>query len=129
MSAWKIRGPELSQAPVIAWASRLDGVVYRFKISYRERYDCWDLQVATATGEVVIDGVRVTEGIPLLENWTNSRLPPGKITCIDSKGLGAHPTRDDWRERHYLRYDDYGAVIVDDDLSIVPLIDDPGPVE
>ncbi len=119
MSSWKASGPEKSDAPVISWRSRLDGVVYRFKLSYRERYDCWDLQVATSTGEVVIDGIRVTEGVPLLDTWMDSRLPPGDLTCIDSQNLGAHPTRNDWKERHYLRYDDYQVIIVDNELSVV----------
>lgn len=120
MSAWRLRGPELSRAPVINWRSRLEGVTYRFKMSYRERYDCWDLQVATATGEVVIDGIRVTEGFPLLDAWSDIRLPPGKLTCVDSQGLGAHPTRNDWRERHYLRYDDFVLDVVDNELSSTP---------
>ena len=120
MSAWRLKGPEQSLAPVIAWRSRLEGVIYRFKLSYRKRYDCWDMQVATATGEVVIDGIRVTEGYPLLAAWTDSRLPPGILTCIDSQGLGAHPTRNDWRERHYLHYDDAVFMSEDTELSIVP---------
>jgi hypothetical protein len=121
MSAWRLKGPELSRAPVIAWRSRLDGVVYRFVLSYRKRYDCWDLQVATATGEIVVDGIRVTEGYPLLAAWTDARLPPGTLACVDSQGLGADPTRDDWRERHFLRYDDFSATNEDAELSIVPV--------
>lgn len=121
MSAWRLKGPELSRAPVIAWRSRLEGVVYRFVLSYRKRYDCWDLQVATATGEIVVDGIRVTEGYPLLAAWTDARLPPGTLTCVDSQGLGADPTRDDWRERHFLRYDDFSATTEDSELSIVPV--------
>jgi hypothetical protein len=118
MSSWRLRGPELSTAPVISWRSRLEGVTYRFKVSYRKRYDCWDLQVATSTGEVVIDGIRVTEGFPLLGAWIDARLPPGVLTCIDSQNLGAHPTRNDWRERHYFRYDDAILVAEDNELSI-----------
>lgn len=119
MSAWKLRGPEVSSKPVIGWLSRLEGVVYRFRLFYRERFDCWDLQVGTSTGEIVIDGIRVTEGYPLLSTWTDARLPPGVLTCVDSRGLGQDPTRNDWRERHYLRYDDYVKVIVDNELQSI----------
>lgn len=126
MSAWRLRGPEASQQPVISWRSRLEGVTYRFKISYRQRYDCWDLEIATASGEVLIDGIRVTEGFPLLAAWSDIRLPPGTLTCIDSQGLGAHPTRNDWRERHYFRYDDFVAIVVNNELSTILFEESPG---
>lgn len=129
MSAWRVRGPEVSLAPVIDWRSRLDGVVYRFRLAYRERYDCWDLQVATATGEIVINGRRVTEGESLFAAWSDIRLPPGTLTCVDSQSLGAHPTRDDWRERHYLRYDDFALTEIDNELAVILPEPDPGDPE
>lgn len=125
MSAWKLSGPELSRTPVINWRSRLEGVTYRFRLSYRERYDCWDLQIATSSGEVVIDGMRVTEGDDILATWTDARLPPGSLRCVDSQNLGQHPTRNDWRERHFFRYDDYAAPDDDNELIATPLEGDP----
>lgn len=118
---YKVHGPELTTDPVISWRSRMEGKTYRFKLSYRDRHDCWDLQIATSAGEVVIDGIRVSEGFDLLYSWTDSRLPPGKLVCVDTQGKGAHPTRNDWRERHYLRYETAEDVEeVDNELSVVP---------
>lgn len=117
MSAWRLRGPELSTSPVVAWRSTLEGGVYRFRLAYRERHDCWDLQVATATGEVIVDGIRVSEGYPLLAAWSDIRLPPGELVCVDGQGLGAHPTRNDWRSRHFLKYIDHEPDTSDNGLS------------
>lgn len=117
MSTVQVNGPQKSQSIDISWRSVLDGVMYRFRLKYRERYDCWDLQIAESDGSIVIDGIRVTEGIDLLYPYSDHRLPPGELICVDTKGLGASPTRRDWRERHILKYNEFVEVLVDNELA------------
>ena len=123
MTSYRIRGPELATTPIIEWRSVLDGVTFRFRIEYRERYDCWDIQLSAADGTILVDGIRVTEGFPLFSHWSDIRFPRGTITCVDTRGLGAHPTRNDWRERHFLRYDAHETTTVDNGLrtEITPI--------
>lgn len=118
MTSYRIRGPELATTPIIEWRSVLDGVTFRFRIEYQTRYDCWYIQLSAADGTVLVDGIRVTEGYPLFSAWSDVRFPAGTITCIDSRGQGAHPTRNDWRERHYLRYDAFEEVVESNDLTV-----------
>jgi len=113
----QVNGPQLSTSIDIRWRSILDGVRYAFRLKYRERYDCWDIQIATSQGEIVIDGIRVTEGNDMLCAWTDPRLPPGQLICVDTLGLGAHPTRNDWIERHILTYTSPSGEVESDDLS------------
>jgi hypothetical protein len=117
MSTVQVNGPQKSQSIDISWRSVLDGVVYRFRLKYRERYDCWDLQIAESDGSIIIDGIRVTEGIDLLYPYSDPRLPPGELICVDTQGLGAAPTRRDWRERHILKYNEFVEIIVDNELA------------
>jgi len=117
MSTVQVNGPQKSQSIDISWRSVLDGVVYRFRLKYRERYDCWDMQIAESDGSVIIDGIRVTEGIDLLYPYSDPRLPPGELICVDTKGLGAAPTRRDWRERHILKYIESIEIVVDNELA------------
>lgn len=120
----QVHGPDLSLAPVIDWKSRLDGVTYAFRLAYRERFDCWDIRISTNTGEIVIDGMRVTEGIDMLEPFVDRRLPPGKLICVDRKGEGAHPRRNDWRERHILTYEPFVEEEVDNELYSSPHVEE-----
>lgn len=117
MSTVQVNGPQLSSSIDIRWRSILDGVRYAFRLKYRERYDCWDIQIATSQGEVVIDGIRVTEGNDMLAAWTDPRLPPGQLACVDTRGLGEHPTRNDWRGRHILTYTSPSTEVEDNELS------------
>lgn len=117
MSTVQVNGPQLSSSIDIRWRSVLDGVKYGFRLKYRERYDCWDLQVLTSQGEIVLDGIRVTEGNDMLAAYTDTRLPPGQLICRDTRGLGETPTRNDWRDRHILLYVESAAVVVDNMLS------------
>lgn len=117
MSTVQVNGPQLSTSIDIRWRSVLEGVKYGFRLKYRERYDCWDLQILTAQGEIVIDGIRVTEGYDMLNAFTDTRLPPGQLICKDTRGLGEHPTRNDWRDRHILTYVERSTVVVDNLLS------------
>lgn len=126
MSTVQVNGPQRSSSIDIRWRSILDGVRYAFRLKYRERYDCWDIQIATAQGEVVIDGIRVAEGNDMLAAWTDPRLPPGQLVCVDTRGLGEHPTRDDWRDRHILTYTSPSGVVEDNELSSVLEVLPPG---
>jgi len=124
MSRYRMKGPERSQSIIINWASTLDGVRYRFRLAYRERYDCWDIDVQTASGVTIISGSRVVEGYPLFGAFSDARLPPGQITYVDTTGAGQPPTRGDWRSRGFLMYESFTPTVENNELSAVPA---PGP--
>lgn len=113
----QVNGPQRTTAIDIRWRSVLDGIVYRFRLKYRERYDCWDIGISTTDGTEIIAGIRVTEGNDMLAAYTDSNLPAGKLVCVDTQGLGATPTRSDWRERHILTYTSPSGEVVDNMLS------------
>lgn len=117
MTVYKLHGPDRSASPDIAWANVLDGRVFRFRVRYIERYDAWDLSLSTASGDVVIDAIRVSEGTDLIGGITDPRLPGGSLMCIDGAGGGISPGRNDWRERHYLRYEPASTAAVDNELT------------
>jgi hypothetical protein len=120
MSTVQINGPQRSRSIDISWRCVLDSVVYRFRLKYRVRYDCWDMQISQSDGTVVLDGFRVTEGNDMLAPYTDTRLPAGQLICVDTQGLGTTPTRNDWIERHVLTYTSPVAVDFDNDLRSEP---------
>jgi hypothetical protein len=123
MTTFRVHGPDRSDAPVILWRSVMDGGTYQFMLSYLERWDAWHLQIALTDGTVLLDGERVTEGVDILAAYTDSRLPPGELRCVDTRGLGANPTRRDWRERHLLTYTAASTTVVDNNLRVVEVIE------
>lgn len=114
----KIVGPEKSFKTARIWASKLDGTVYRFKLTYIERSDNWDLQISSNSGEVVIAGARVVADWDILSPYTHDTLPPGTLICHDSLGQQTDPGRNDFNERHYFVYESPGPMVDDRDLQI-----------
>ena len=116
MSRYQISGPETSSGIDTSWSSVIAGVRYKFRLKYRQRFDSWTLAIADAKGSPIIDGMSVVEGVDMLEPFTDVALPPGSITCVDTRGLGAAPTRYDWKDRHILVYED--PTIEDEDNGL-----------
>ena len=117
MTTFRVHGPDRSDAPVIRWRSVMDGRAFQFMLSYLDRWNAWQLQVALTDGTILLDGERVTEGVDMLAPYVDGRLPPGELRCIDTLGLGAHPGRNDWRERHLLTYTTATVTVIDNELS------------
>jgi len=119
VTAFRLHGPDRSTAPAIRWKSVLEGSTYQFLLTYLDRYDAWQLQIALTDGTIILDGERVTEGVDILAPYVDARLPPGELRCVDTLGLGADPTRLDWRERHILTYTTVADVVTDNQLRAV----------
>lgn len=99
------------------WRVKLSSSIFTIALDYQTRYDRWMLSIIDSNGETVIGGIRVVADVNLLNGITDARLMSGAITCVDSFGKGASPTRWSWRERHYLMFDDLSDPAVDEMIT------------
>lgn len=59
----------------------LDGVFYTFFFQYSGREDRWYVDVLTESGEALAHGLKLVQGVSLLELVTDDRAPRG-VLCV-----------------------------------------------
>lgn len=85
------------------WQTKLEGVVYGFRMSWNSRGAFWTLDIFSASGSTILRGLRVTTGVDLLAPFTTREFPPGQLYVVDSAGM-SEPGRNSWRVSHNLVY-------------------------
>lgn len=86
----------------------LDGGVYRFRFTWNSRAQAWVMDVLTEAEEPIVSGVRVVVNFPILDQFEDSRLPPGKLIVVDTGGTGEEPGRNDLGARVQIVYFEAG---------------------
>jgi hypothetical protein len=84
----------------------LAGSLYRFALFFNTRMGLWTMDI------FMLDDTPLVSSIALVADWeiacqfTDLRLPPGFLYCVDTSGAGADPGRDDLGSRVIVVFDD-----------------------
>ena len=88
----------------------LNDRLYGVELVFNSRAQKWSLNLRSESGEALIQSIRVTPGIDLIEPFhSDERFPPGAMTCVDlgTGGLGVDPGPKSFVDgSHRIEYDD-----------------------
>lgn len=73
----------------------LDGVVYTLGFRYNERMGRWIMDIASATGAEVLNGIVLLTNVPLTDDYVIDGLPPGRFICEDRTGSNKDAGQED----------------------------------
>lgn len=105
MSAWEL--PIDASDPEYDVDVDLDGSLYRLGVRWNERGGYWSLDVSIPDDDTpIVTGMRIVPDWNLLRQFVDTRLPPGRLVCIDSSGRGEAPGYADLGSRVVLVYED-----------------------
>ncbi len=102
--AEKLLAPQNATAAKFRFRSRLDGVYYGIRMLYNVRGAYWTVTLTNSEGDLLLEGMKLTEGQDLLAQFKDTRLPPGQLFVDDTAGLDLDPGRDDLGRRCRVRY-------------------------
>ena len=97
-----IQGPEQTDRSEIRFGAVLGGRQFDLKLTWLPCQSYWELEMVSGAGARLLDGVKVTANIDMLQPYSDSRMPPGQLVCHDTENKQVDPGRNDWRERHRL---------------------------
>lgn len=74
----------------------LEGVVYTLSFRWNARMEKWIMDIGDATGNPLLIGLVLFEGIPLIWRFVDriTGLPPGGFLVIDETGQHRDPDQD-----------------------------------
>lgn len=84
----------------------LDGATYLLEFLWNTRGEFWTLSILDAAEAPLVMGIRIVAAWELLAQYSDDRLPGGRLLTVDMSGLGIDPGRDDLGKRVILVYDD-----------------------
>lgn len=62
----------------------LDGTTYIIDIFWNSRQDAWHITFKDTSLNVLVAGIRLVQGVELLEQYPDRGLPPGELYIIDT---------------------------------------------
>jgi len=62
----------------------LDGQEYVLDFRFNTREKVWYLTICDTGSNAIVGGIKVVVGFPLLNRFSDPRLPPGDIYCLTS---------------------------------------------
>lgn len=83
----------------------LEGSTYIFEFRYNVRGLYWSFNILTAGNVPIVSGVRVVSDYSLLSPFTDDRLPPGRLYCLDQFQSGSDATLQELGDTHVLIYE------------------------
>lgn len=81
-----IRLPIKQEGSHFAFSTQLDDLAFGFEFRWNDREEAWFMSVKDGEGESIVDGVKVVVNIPLLNFFTDPRLPIGVLMALDTAG-------------------------------------------
>lgn len=94
------------EVPFYDQVTALGGSDYRLALRWNARNGTWAFSIATAGGDMILEGIPCLPGLPLWFGILDSRLPPGDLYVIDRQGGQAAPGLHDLGSRVVLLYSD-----------------------
>lgn len=92
-----MQAPIRDSRPAMRWRTLLEGGWYAFRLVYYERPQSWFLDVLADSGEAIVEGIAVVEGVDLLAPFHSLAVPPGQLFAVDTEGRGRAPNRYAWQ--------------------------------
>lgn len=91
----RLQAVERTTLAAFRFRSRLEGTTFRFFCSFNTRGDFWTLDIASADGDQLVAGYKLTAGEDILQQLADARLPPGTLVVVDTTGGDLDPRRTD----------------------------------
>ena len=83
-------------APFYTQRVPLDGTQYQLSFAWNHRLGTWSLDLDDTTGNVIVHGVRIMVGVPLLTRYHYlESCPPGEIVCVSNTQNDSPPGLED----------------------------------
>lgn len=82
----------------------LDGSSFFLDFEWNDRAESWFLDILNADRVMLLAGVRVVVGFPLINRYRDPRLPKGDLTAIVTSGSDLDPKFTDLGDRVQLLY-------------------------
>lgn len=82
----------------------LEGTVYLFGFNWNARMEVWIMNISTSEEEPILLGIPVHVNWSLIEQFKDSRLPPGEIFAINVEEENDAPTIDNFGSQIKLLY-------------------------
>lgn len=101
--------PTRSDLKAYEFQIELDGAVYTLGFRYNERMDRWIMDISSAVGTELLNGVVLLTNIPLTDDYVIDGAPPGRFICEDRTGQNADAGRDDLGNNIRLLYEESAA--------------------
>lgn len=96
--------PVRSDIPAYEFETELEGVLYTFDFRWNDRDACWTMDILDAAGVILLCGIKIHTGYPLLRQYTLEGLPKGELFCFDTAGQNLSPVVDTFGDRVILVY-------------------------
>lgn len=81
--------PVRNDAPAYSMRVDLSSVEFLLTFKFNERDSAWFLSVFDSLGAAIVEGVKVTLGIPLLRGIADARRPAGDLIAVDTTNAHA----------------------------------------
>lgn len=77
--------------PFCEQTTTLDGTPYVLEFRYNQREGVWYVSVSTIDGGVIVSGIKVVPGVPLLRKVIDARRPPGELVAFTNSDDDSPP--------------------------------------
>lgn len=78
--------PTFTQYQSFSFTVELESSEYKFSFRWVERSESWYFDLLTPQDVLIVGGVRVVLGTPLLQRYKDDALPPGDLIVLDTTG-------------------------------------------
>jgi hypothetical protein len=99
-----VKLPVRADLPAYEFEIELEGRVFFFSFNWNARIGKWFMTIKDQSQAVIVSGVKLLTGWPILERLKDTRLPLGTMFVIDSANEGKDPGVDELGSRHILMY-------------------------
>ena len=81
----------------------IDGVEYRLRFTYNEKYDYWSFGLYRSAGEPIIAMTKIVPNFPIFHYYTYTEIPDGIFGCLsDTDHVGRQAFNDKTAEFVYI---------------------------
>jgi|SRR5579859_436468 len=91
----------------VAWFDyqiSLDGVTFRLEFRWNDRDSAWALNIYDSGDVLLLGGIKIVLGFPLISQYSDPALPAGDFLAFDTSGTDEPPTLTDFGTRVELHY-------------------------
>lgn len=96
--------PCRTDSPRYTLRTELDSARFEFFFEWNDREQAWFFTLYDASGDAIVYSVRVECTAPLLDQFYDTRLPPGMLFAVDTSGGDLAPALEDLGARVQLVY-------------------------
>ena len=70
--------------PFYTMTVALDGADYLLEFRYNQREEAWYFDISLSDGTLLVRGIKIVCGLPLLRRFADNRLPAGTLMAVSN---------------------------------------------